>query len=322
MTTEQPGVLDTKMFAAPLRAMTVDVEEYYHASALASTFPRATWASLESRVERTTRDILSIFAKHNVKATFFMLGSVARSYPALVRDIAYAGHELASHGNAHFRVGDQSPRDFRADVSSAKASIEDACGKPVSGYRAASFSINRATWWAYEILAETGYRYSSSVYPIYHDHYGLVGGPTTPFCPLPQGFVEIPITTVMLGNQCIPAGGGGYFRLMPWRCFAWLYRRAGAVAPHRSNFYFHPWEIDPSQPRGKTDARSRFRHYVNLSRMKPKIEMLAAEFSWGTMQDVYADCFVPTTKLPAWTPETSVGAGTGSNWQALDETSG
>ena len=310
MTMEQPEILDTSFAVASHGAMTVDVEEYYHASALASAFPRNTWGSLESRVERTTREILSIFAEFNVKATFFTLGSVARTNSALVRDIAGAGHEVASHGNEHLRVGDQSPSVFRADVAIAKASIEDACGKPVIGYRAASFSINRETWWAYHILAETGYRYSSSVYPIHHDHYGLVGGPATPFCPLPQGFVEIPITTVTVGNYRLPAGGGGYFRLMPWFCFAGLYRRAGAVAPHQSNFYFHPWEIDPAQPRCKTNARSRFRHYVNLARMKPKIEMLASEFSWSTMQEVYSNCFVPTARLPIWTPDTVIGGNT------------
>ena len=286
----------------PTGAMTVDVEEYYHASAMASAFPRTAWCTLESRVERTTLEILAMFAKRNVKATFFALGSVARSRPGLIRDISSAGHELASHGNEHFRVGDQSPREFRADVSAAKSSIEDACGKPVRGYRAASFSINRTTWWAYEILAESGYRYSSSVYPIHHDHYGLAGGPVSPFCPLPDGFVEIPITTVRFGGLRVPAGGGGYFRLMPYRCFAWLHRRAIASPPHRANFYFHPWEIDPGQPRASASARSRFRHYVNLSRMKTKVDMLATEFSWNTMQQVYADCFSPAANLPLWTP--------------------
>lgn len=144
-----------------------------------------------------------------------------------------AGHELASHGNEHYRVGDQSPREFRADVSAAKSSIEDACGKPVRGYRAASFSINRTTWWAYEILAESRYGYSSSVYPIHHDHYGLAGGPVSPFCPLPDGFDEIPITTVRFGGLRVPAGGGGYFRLMPYSCFAWHHQRAIASPPHR-----------------------------------------------------------------------------------------
>ncbi len=287
---------------SPLRAMTVDVEEYYHASALASVFPRQTWGALESRVERTTLEILAVFAKRNVKATFFTLGSVARSQPRLIREIASAGHELASHGNEHFRVSDQSPSQFRADVTAAKSSIEDAYSKPVLGYRAASFSINRATWWAYEILAEAGYRYSSSVYPIHHDHYGLVGGPASPFRPLPDDFVEIPVTTAQFGNFRVPAGGGGYFRLMPYRSFAWLHRRANGSPPRRANFYFHPWEIDPAQPRGNASARSRFRHYVNLSRMKSKVEMLATEFSWGTMQQVYADCLNPAANLPRWAP--------------------
>ena len=185
MTVKHQGTDGLAKPDAPHGAMTVDVEEYYHASALASAFPRNNWASLPSRVERTTRDILDVFARHNVKATFFTLGSVARSNPALIRDIAAAGHELASHGDQHYRVSDQSPAQFRADVMAAKSAIEDACGKPVAGYRAASFSINKETWWAYDVLAECGYNYSSSVYPIRHDHYGLVGGPVTPFrrCP-------------------------------------------------------------------------------------------------------------------------------------------
>ncbi len=283
-------------------AMTVDVEEYYHASALASAFPRGDWGSLESRVERTTRDILDIFASNNIKATFFTLGSVARFQPKLLREIAAAGHELASHGNEHFRVSDQSPAEFRADIAAAKSAIEDVSGAPVTGYRAASFSISRQTWWAYELLVECGYRYSSSVYPIKHDHYGLVGGPTEPFSPLRGRFVEIPISTAKIGRRLLPAGGGGYFRLMPWFCFAYLHGRASALPPHRSNFYFHPWEIDPGQPRANTSARSRFRHYVNLSRMKSKIERLAGAHQWATMRQVYADCLETDARLPYWSP--------------------
>ena len=302
MTDLEPATGNTAQPESPLRAMTVDVEEYYHASALAQAFPRPAWSTLESRVERTTLDILAIFAKRGVKATFFVLGSVARSQPRLIREIASAGHELASHGNEHFRVNEQSPSQFRADVSAAKSLIEDAASQPVHGYRAASFSINRDTWWAYDILAEAGYRYSSSVYPIHHDHYGLVGGPASPFCPLPNGFVEIPITTAQFGNFRVPAGGGGYFRLLPYRCFSWLHRRASTSPPRRANFYFHPWEIDPAQPRGNASAVSRFRHYVNLSRMKAKVERLTTEFSWDTMQQVYGGSLHAAASLPRWSP--------------------
>ena len=283
-------------------AMSVDVEEYYHASALAPAFPRSAWASLESRVERTTLEILELFAKKNIKATFFTLGAVARAHPRLIRAIASAGHELGSHGNEHFRVADQNPGQFREDVLSAKSSIEDASGAAVLGYRAASFSIDPTSWWAYDILAETGHRYSSSVYPIHHDHYGLVGGPIAPFQPLPGDFVEIPISTAQLGRLRLPAGGGGYFRLMPYGCFAWLHRRAGAQPPYRTNFYFHPWEIDPGQPRGNTSAGSRLRHYVNLSRMKAKIETLTRDFQWDTMQNIYADCLQRSAELLKWSP--------------------
>jgi polysaccharide deacetylase family protein (PEP-CTERM system associated) len=307
---------------SPLRAMSVDVEEYYHASALATAFPRSAWGGLESRVERTTREILDVFSKRNVKATFFTLGSVARAHPLLIRDIASAGHELASHGDEHFRVSDQTPEQFRADVVTAKSAIEDASNQPVLGYRAASFSINQSTWWAYDILAAAGYSYSSSVYPIHHDHYGLVGGPIIPFRPLPGDFVEIPISTVQFGRFRLPAGGGGYFRLMPYGCFAWLQRRSHATPPHRSNFYFHPWEIDPGQPRGRSSARSRFRHYVNLSRMKAKVATLSEAHSWGTMQQVYADCLLRPSDLLRWTPAKAELARGGGGLLASGKTAG
>lgn len=283
-------------------AMSVDVEEYFHASALADAFPRSTWKNLESRVDYTTREILDLFARNHVKATFFTLGSVARAQPLLIKDIAAAGHELASHGNEHHRVSDQTPQEFRADVLAAKHAIEDASGSEVRGYRAASFSIDRRTWWAYQVLAESGYRYSSSVYPIRHDHYGLVGGPTQPFAPISGDFTEIPITTARIAGRLLPAGGGGYFRLMPQWAFRYLQNRATSTPPHLSNFYFHPWEMDPDQPRANTNARSKFRHYVNLGLMKSKIETLAKNRSWSSLCDVYEDYLVSRVDLPFWSP--------------------
>ena len=301
MTQQWPGPAGVS--PSPRRAMTVDVEEYYHAWALAAAFPRSNWNMLESRVERSTLDILAVFARQNVKATFFTLGSVARAHPKLLREIASAGHELASHGDQHFRVGEQSPEEFRADIRISKAAIEDASGTPVHGYRAASFSINPATWWAYKELEKSGYMYSSSVYPIRHDHYGLVDSPSSPFQPLAKRFVEIPVTTTQVSSKRLPAGGGGYFRLMPYRCFSWLHRRATAQPQRRANFYFHPWEIDPDQPHASTNLRSRFRHYVNLSGMKAKVERLTTEFAWGTMRDVYAADLDAAANLPRWSPE-------------------
>lgn len=289
-------------------AMSVDVEEYYHASALATGFPRSGWPGLETRVERTTRELLDLFAACGTRATFFVLGSVARAHPTLIRDMVAAGHELASHGDEHYRVSDQTPEDFRADVTAAKLAIENAGGVEVTGYRAASFSINRQTWWAYEILAETGYRYSSSVYPIRHDHYGLVGAPAMPFAPLPGvAFTEIPITTASIGGRLLPAGGGGYFRLMPQVIFSYLQNRAAALPPHLCNFYFHPWEIDPGQPRAHVGLKSQFRHYVNLGRMKSKIAKMVQVTEWAPMGEVYSDYLRSGSNLPDWSPSTNNG---------------
>lgn len=269
-------------------AMTVDVEDYFHAAALASAFPRASWDGLPSRVEDNTRRALDLFARHGATGTFFTLGSVARAHPRLIRAIADAGHEVASHGDRHLRVGEQTPAEFARDVRAAKAALEDASGKRVAGYRAANFSIDRSCWWAYDALAESGYGYSSSINPIRHDHYGMPDAPRSPFLPTSGDFVEIPVTTLEAFGRRLPASGGGYFRLLPYRGFRWAIRRARAQLGLPANFFFHPWEIDPDQPRGDVTGRSRFRHYVNLAAMEGKLDRALSDFRWTRIDVAFA----------------------------------
>lgn len=283
--------------------MTVDVEEAFHAAALASVAPRAAWSGMESRVAGATARILDIFAAAGARATFFILGSVARAHPALVRRIAEAGHEVASHGWAHYRVTEQDPAAFRADIARAKAALEDAAGIPVRGYRAANFSLDGTTWWAYEALAETGHAYSSSINPVRHDHYGQPDAPRLPFCG-GAGIVEIPMTTLAAGGRRLPVSGGGWFRLLPYAVSRRGLDRA-AAAGLRPVFYFHPWEIDPGQPRLAAPPKARFRHYVNLSRMEAKITRLAGEMRWDRLDRVFADALAAPP--PVWAPSGARG---------------
>ncbi len=221
-------------------------------------------------------------------ATFFTLGWVAERHPRLIRRIVDAGHELASHGYSHIRVDDQSEDEFRADAGRTRRLLEDASGVAVTGYRAASFSIGRTTPWAHRILAEEGYRYSSSINPIRHDHYGMPDAPRFAFRPAADGVVEFPMTTVRLLGCNLPCSGGGYFRLMPYGLFRSAIRRFNRVDANPAIFYFHPWEIDPDQPRpGGLSAMARFRHYLNLDRMEHRLRRLLAEFDWGRMDRVF-----------------------------------
>jgi polysaccharide deacetylase family protein (PEP-CTERM system associated) len=269
-------------------AMSVDVEDYFQVQALAGTISRDDWESLPSRVDLNTNRVLDLFAEHGVRATFFTLGWVAERNPRLVRRMVAEGHELASHGWSHVRADDQSPEIFRADVRRAKALLEDCGGVAVQGYRAASFSIGRRNPWAFEILAEEGHSYSSSVNPIRHDLYGMPEAPRFPFRPIAEHrFREFPITSVHLFGQNLPCGGGGYFRLLPYGITT-----AGMRAVLRRDrrpcvFYFHPWEIDPEQPvQHGLSFKSRFRHYTNLSRMRDKLARLLDEFAWDRVDAV------------------------------------
>ncbi|WP_269632687.1 XrtA system polysaccharide deacetylase [Pelomonas sp. BJYL3] len=271
----------------PVNAMTIDVEDYFQVSAFAPYIRRERWNELECRVERNVDRILELLAAHDTRATFFTLGWIAERYPALVRRIVAAGHELASHGYGHERASDLSPEAFREDLSRAKKVLEDLGGLPVLGYRAPSFSIGKGNLWAFDVLRETGHQYSSSVYPIAHDHYGMPDSPRTPYF-VREGLLEIPITTLRLFERNLPSSGGGYFRLFPYGLSRWMLERVNAHEAQPAVFYFHPWEIDPDQPRVQgIDAKSRFRHYVNLSRTEGRIARLLKDFKWGRMDEVF-----------------------------------
>ncbi len=275
--------------------MSVDVEDYFQVGAFEHTIPRDAWEQWPCRVEANVERILALFARHGIHATFFTLGWIAERYPGVVRAIVAAGHELASHGYGHQRVGDLSPSAFREDVSRAKALLEDLSGVSVAGYRAPSFSIGSSNLWALDVLAEAGYRYSSSIYPIAHDHYGMPEAPRFPYRPAScPALLEIPPTTVPLAGRNWPAAGGGYFRLLPYTASRWLIGRVNRLERRPAMFYFHPWEIDPEQPRvSGAPLKSRFRHYVNLNRMEDKLDRLCADFQWGRADQVYADLLAP-----------------------------
>ena len=271
-----------------LNALSVDVEDYFQVGAFEGVIDRADWDSLPVRVERNVEAVLALFDAAQVKATFFTLGWVADRFPALIRRIADQGHEIASHGWDHQRVFTMDADRFRADLDRARIAIEQAAGAPITGYRAPSFSIDQRTPWAHQVLAEQGYSYSSSVAPIAHDHYGWREAPRFAFRPV-QGadLIEIPVTTVELAGRRAAAGGGGFFRLLPYGFSSWAVRRVNQHEGRPAIFYFHPWEIDPGQPRvAGAPLRSRLRHYTNLSRMEPKLHKLLRAFRWGRTDQV------------------------------------
>jgi polysaccharide deacetylase family protein (PEP-CTERM system associated) len=274
----------------PIRnAMTCDVEDYFQVSAFAPYIDRASWPDRECRVEANMDRILALFERNNVRATFFTLGWIAERYPQVVRRIVAGGHELASHGYGHQRASDQTRAEFANDIRSAKALLEDIGGQAVLGYRAPSFSIGRANLWALDELLAAGYRYSSSIYPIAHDHYGMPEAPRFAFYPNgPDGLLEVPITTVQMLGRNLPAGGGGYFRLLPYALSRWMMAKVNREDRQPSLFYFHPWEIDTEQPRPQgLGAKARFRHYINIDRMEARIEALARDFAWDRMDRIF-----------------------------------
>jgi polysaccharide deacetylase family protein (PEP-CTERM system associated) len=270
-------------------AMTCDVEDYFQVSAFAPYIDRASWPSRECRVEANMDRILALFERTGVRATFFTLGWIAERYPQVVRSIVAGGHELASHGYGHLRASDQTRAEFANDIRSAKALLEDIGGQAVLGYRAPSFSIGRANLWALDELLDAGYRYSSSIYPIAHDHYGMPEAPRFAFYPNgPDGLLEVPITTVQMMGRNLPAGGGGYFRLLPYALSRWMMEKVNRDDRQPSLFYFHPWEIDTEQPRPDgLGAKARFRHYINIDRMEARIEALARDFTWDRMDRIF-----------------------------------
>jgi len=274
----------------PVNAMSVDVEDYFQVQALSGAIARSQWDDLPCRVERNVDRLLVLFGDAGVKATFFTLGWVAERYPALVRRIVEQGHELASHGWDHTRADSQDEPTFRADIRRARQLLEDVGGAPVVGYRAATFSIGPRNRWAFRVLAEEGYRYSSSLYPIRHDLYGDTAAPRTPFHPEGSGLLEVPMTTVQWFGRNFPCSGGGYFRLLPYAVSRLNMRRVNRRDGQPCIFYFHPWEIDPGQPRqAGIGAKARFRHYTNLDRMEGRLERLLADFAWDRMDRVFLD---------------------------------
>lgn len=273
-----------------VHALTVDVEDWFQVQAYADAIPRALWERLPRRVEASTDRLLALFAGAGVHATFFTLGWVAERHPALVRRIVEGGHELASHGYWHHRVDHQDAAAFRADVHRARACLEQIGGTAVRGYRAPTFSIGTATPWAWDVLAETGHAYSSSVFPVRHDLYGDPDAPRTPYQPraaMGAAMWEIPMTTVRVGGRNLPCSGGGWFRLVPYQVF-----RAGfghATGKQGTGvFYIHPWEVDPGQPRAPA-ARwiASARHRLNLARTQARLTRLLADFSWGRMDAAF-----------------------------------
>jgi len=275
-----------------VNALSVDIEDYFHAEALAAAAPRESWDQLESRVDRNTKRVLELFSRAGVQGTFFVLGWVAERHPGLVREIRSAGHEVACHSYWHRLIYRLTPEEFREDTRKAKSVIEDAIGEPIHGYRAPSFSIVQRSFWALEILAELGFRYDSSVFPIHHDLYGVPGFSRVPCvhtCANGARILEFPLSTFRMGSLNFPVGGGGYLRIFPSFFTQYGFERLNRREQIPVMVYFHPWEVDPGQPRMNVKAKSRFRHYTNLGSMERRIAGLIGRYS-----------FAPIVKLPQY----------------------
>jgi len=278
----------TAMLAPAItNALTIDVEDYFQVSAMAPYIRRDEWDSRECRVERNVDRILALLAQHDIRATFFTLGWIAERYPQLVRQIVAQGHELASHGYGHQRASELARDAFRDDIVRAKHLLEDLGGVAVRGYRAPSFSIGEGNLWAFDSLQAAGYRYSSSIYPIKHDHYGMPDAPRFAHT-VADGLLEIPVSTLRLRGRNLPSSGGGYFRLLPYALSRWMIAKLNADDRQPAIFYFHPWEIDADQPRvAGIDLKTRFRHYVNIPRMAQRLDGLMGDFRWGRMDHIF-----------------------------------
>ena len=269
--------------------MSFDVEDYFQVSAFEQQFRTDDWGQLECRVEANVHNILQLLADQNhTRSTFFILGWIAERFPALIKEIADSGHEIASHGYNHQRLINMTREEFRLDVSDSKSLLEELTGKQVLGYRAPSFSLSPQTLWATDALKEAGYHYSSSVNPVPHDLYGMPDAPRIPFR-WDNGLLELPVTTVELFNRRFPCAGGGFFRLYPYCLSHWALKKANKQLDGPVIFYLHPWELDPAQPRVKdAPLKSRFRHYLNLKHTKPRLEQLLKDFNWGTIAELEA----------------------------------
>ncbi len=271
-----------------INAMSVDVEEYFQVSAFEKHISRLDWDRLPGRAEACIDQILTLFSDHSTKGTFFTLGWIAERYPQMVRRIVDEGHELASHGWSHIRVSDQKADEFRNDVIRTRATLEDISGQQIKGYRAASYSIGAKNLWALDILEETGHLYSSSIFPIKHDHYGMPEAPRFAFHPGGGNLLEVPVTTVEVMGRKIPCGGGGWFRFFPYVFSRWAIKHVNEFERQPAIFYFHPWEIDAEQPRQQgLSLKTRFRHYLNLNKMEHRLTCLLKDFEWQRMDSVF-----------------------------------
>jgi polysaccharide deacetylase family protein (PEP-CTERM system associated) len=272
-----------------LNTLTIDLEDYYHVSAFESVIRFAEWGRYESRVERNSHVLLDLLDTYGTRATFFVLGWVAERQPALIQTIARRGHEIAAHGYRHRRIYTQTLAEFQAETYRVKSLLEDILGQPIFGYRAASYSITAQSLWALDVLREAGFVYDSSIFPVRHDLYGIPGYER--FCHVRQhgagsGLIEVPLSTLRLGQVTIPFAGGGYFRLFPYAFTRWGIRHLNCHEGQPAVVYLHPWEIDPDQPRIQAGSLSRFRHYVNLRRTLPRLQRLLQDFRFSTMRNL------------------------------------
>lgn len=286
----------------PADGLSIDVEDYYHVEAFADRITSRTWADFPSRVGDNTRRVLELLARTGARATFFVLGWVAERQPKLVAEIASAGHELGCHSYWHRRISRLAPEEFREDTHRALSAIEDAGGRPVLGYRAPTFSIVEQSLWALEILAEAGFRYDSSVFPVRHDLYGMPAAPRFPFrwkCGHGLSIYEVPLPTVRLFAWNLPVGGGGYLRILPMRYTRWALRRIREREKRPAVVYFHPWEIDPGQPRLPGRWKSIFRHYFNLQRMEGRLTELLSRRRFVTLSE-YLQKSLEFDPAPEW----------------------
>jgi len=272
-------------------AFTVDVEDYFQVEGFAKAIDRSSWEGFRTRVRESNSLLLDILARHKVRATFFVLGWVARKHPEIVRQIVAAGHELASHGMSHRLIYSQTPEEFRRETRDAKALLEDLAQRPVVGYRAATYSITSRSLWALDVLCEEGFQYDSSIFPMRHDRYGIPDAEPKPHVLTTPGggrLVEFPISVLRYGGAKLPVAGGGYFRLFPYRFTRWALRKLNSQQ-QEFVFYVHPWEVDPEQPRvEEASALSRFRHYLNLDRCAERLSRLLGDFEFDTMRSVLA----------------------------------
>ena len=272
-----------------INALTFDVEEYFHAEVFAGVVRASQWPGLESRVVAATERLLGLLAETGTAATFFVLGWVGERHPALVRAIQDQGHEVACHGYGHQMITRLDRHEFAADVRRAKATLEDTIGSEVIGYRAPTFSVVRETLWSLEVLAELGFRYDSSIFPIVHDRYGIADSPRFPHRrPAGPGsaIAEFPLSTVAGGKWRLPVAGGGYFRLLPYALTAWALRRLNRKEQQPAMVYLHPWEIDGGQPRLPVGRAAQFRHSVNTHSTLAKLSRLVREFRFAPAREV------------------------------------